>query len=45
MAMKVNSNSGKNILDIEKCLKILSDKRPAFVSETDFQVELSWTIK
>ncbi len=34
-----------NILDIEKCIKSLSDKRPIFHSEADFQVALAWEIQ
>ena len=34
-----------NILDIEKCMKSLSDKRPIFHSEKDFQFALAWEIQ
>ena len=31
--------------DIEKCISKLKEKRKAFVSEADFQIELGWVIK
>ncbi len=34
-----------NILDIEKCVKSLSKKRPIFHSEKDFQFALAWEIQ
>ena len=34
-----------NILDIEKCVKSLSKKRPIFHSEADFQFALAWEIQ
>lgn len=32
-------------LDIEKCMKSLSEKRPIFHSEADFQFALAWEIQ
>ena len=36
--------TGKKSFDIFECIKELKSKRPIFVSEADFQVELSWII-
>ncbi len=33
------------MIDIRNCINELQNKRPLFVSEADFQLELAWTIK
>ena len=35
---------GENMIDIEECIDELRKKRPLFISEADFQVELAWIL-